>query len=93
MKEDHAYSLEEGQAGRTTKFLDFTLTLKELISSIKRTHNKAKTLDPLPSSPLEVEPIFQQLHLDLIKAISRFVEDPGASQESFGGEDPGYCSG
>lgn len=85
--------MEEGQAGRSTKFFDFTLTLKELISSVKRTHDKAKTSDPMPSSPLEVEPIFQQLLLDLIKAISRFVKDPGASQESFGGEDPGYCSG
>lgn len=84
--------LEEGQAGRTTKFLDFTLTLKELISSIKRTYYKPKTSDPMSSSPLEVEPIFQQLHLDLRKALSRFVKDPRASQESSGGEAPGYHS-
>lgn len=83
----------EGQAGRITKFLDFILTLKELISSIKRTQNKAKLSDPMPSSPLEVEPIFQQPNLDLIKAVSIFIKDPGTSQESLGGEDPGYCSG
>lgn len=30
---DHARTLEEGQARDTTKFLNFTLTLKELTSS------------------------------------------------------------
>jgi hypothetical protein len=47
----------------------------------------------MSSSPLEVEPIFQHPHLDLLKAVSIFIKDPGTAQESLVGEDPGYCPG